>query len=141
MNKLLEGSSSSDMASGQIFYLTDGNPTNLFFFLDPLYSKIKPEAKNCPKAPHIPAKLTTMMSLVFNGLSKTFGKKLRLPFWGFTYMESYKVIILKTFSSTLLGARYISLLEQSNKKQQHLPYPKCEDISCTYCTNGAFQIH
>ena len=35
MTKLLEG---CEDVSGQIFYLNDGNPTNLFFFLNPLYT-------------------------------------------------------------------------------------------------------
>lgn len=29
--------------------------------------------------------------MVFHSLSVVFGKKYKLPFWGFTLMESYKV--------------------------------------------------
>ena len=88
MNKLLVG---CEDVSGQIFYLNDGTPTNLFFFLNPLYSLVNPAAKTCPPAIHLPPKLTTLTALIFNTLSKIFGETFHLPFWGFTYMESYKV--------------------------------------------------
>ena len=91
MNKLVDG---NEEVSGQIFYLTDGNPTNLFFFLNPLYKKLSSSSKICPRAFHMPPKLTITTSLIFCCLSKILGKKYRLPFWGFTYMESYKVIAI-----------------------------------------------
>ena len=90
MNKLLVG---CEDVSGQIFYLNDGTPTNLFFFLNPLYSLLNPAAKTCPPAIHLPPKLTTLTALIFNTLSKIFGETFHLPFWGFTYMESYKVCV------------------------------------------------
>ena len=90
MNKLLVG---CEDVSGQIFYLNDGTPTNLFFFLNPLYSLVNPAAKTCPPAIHLPPKLTTLTALIFNTLSKIFGETFHLPFWGFTYMESYKVCV------------------------------------------------
>ena len=90
MNKLLVG---CEDVSGQIFYLNDGTPTNLFFFLNPLYNLVNPAAKTCPPAIHLPPKLTTLTALIFNTLSKIFGETFHLPFWGFTYMESYKVCV------------------------------------------------
>ena len=88
MAKLLED---CELACGQVFYLNDGNPTNLFFFLDPLYSMLNPKARQCPSAAHIPPLLTTLTSNIFNVLSRVLGVNFYLPFWGFTYMESYKV--------------------------------------------------
>ena len=88
MTKLLGG---CEDVSGQIFYLNDGNCTNLFFFLNPLYRLVNPAAKMCPPAIHLPPRVTTVASLIFNTLSQIFGENFHLPFWGFTYMESYKV--------------------------------------------------
>ena len=58
-----------------------------------LNSLVNPAAKTCPPAIHLPPKVTTLTSLIFNTLSKIFGENFHLPFWGFTYMESYKVLV------------------------------------------------
>ena len=98
MEKLLD-----DGIDGQIpvFTITDGNPTNLYFFLDPLYSKIVKDKRKkclCPRLPHIPKNVTVGFSLIFHGLSKMLKKKYQLPFWGFTYMEAYKINVNHYFS-------------------------------------------
>ena len=93
LSKLLQDD--NEDVSGQIFYLTDDCPKNLFFFLDPLYKKLNTKAKNCPSAFHVPQFVTSFISLIFHGLSIIIGPKFRLPFWGFTFMESYKVRIQK----------------------------------------------
>lgn len=94
--------SMNDGIDGQIFYITDGQPTNLYFFLDPLYSKIVKDKRKkcvqCPRLPHIPKNVTVGFSLIFHGLSKMFKKKYQLPFWGFTYMEAYKINVTHYFS-------------------------------------------
>ena len=112
MNKLLVG---CEDVSGQIFYLNDGTPTNLFFFLNPLYSLVNPAAKSCPPAIHLPPKLTTLTALIFNTLSQIFGETFHLPLWGFTYMESYKLCV-HVLSHDLSGGimrKKPSLLSQS----------------------------
>ena len=83
--------SETDEISGQIFYLTDDNPTNTFFFLDPLYTKINPQAEHCPSVIGIPLPLLCFASLIFHCLSLIMGPKFKMPYWGFTIMEAYKV--------------------------------------------------
>ena len=95
MEKLLEDNC---QINGQIFYITDGQPSNLYFFLDPLYSKIRQKKCTCPRLPHIPKNVTVGFSLIFNCFSKIFKQKYHLPFWGFTYMEAHKINVNHYFS-------------------------------------------
>jgi len=96
LDKLLK--SETDEISGQIFYLTDDNPTNTFFFLDPLYTKINPQAEHCPSVIGIPLPLLCFASLIFHCLSIIMGPKFKMPYWGFTIMEAYKINVNHYFS-------------------------------------------
>lgn len=88
---------SNSLANGQIFYITDDNPTNIYSFLDPLYTLISKETK-CPRLFEMNPFLSYMISYIFIILSNLFGKCFSLPFWGFTLMEAYKVTVTHYFS-------------------------------------------
>ena len=76
-----------------MFNITDGQPTDLNFFLDPLYSMVTNGAEQKLPKPRIlvPFWVCYLMSRLFTLLSVLMGKNFALPFWGFTVMETYKV--------------------------------------------------
>jgi hypothetical protein len=83
----------SDSANGQIFNITDDNPTDLSFFLNPLYAMVTDEKEQKLPKPKIfiPVWISHFISRCFALMSIVFGKRFILPFWGFTVMETYKV--------------------------------------------------
>ena len=91
LTKLLDESSKN--VSGQIFYLTDDNPVNCYYVLDPLYRKL--HHRSAPNPIPVPIIIQLVFALVFHVLSLLLGPKFKLPYWGFTFMECYKVSILK----------------------------------------------
>jgi hypothetical protein len=86
----MEGGEST---SGHIFNITDDNPTDLNYFLHPLYSMVTDEVEQRLPKPKIfiPIWISHLISRCFALLSLILGKKFVLPFWGFTIMETYKV--------------------------------------------------
>ena len=86
--------------SGEIFYITDGNPTSTDFVSEPLkkfsskhnlFSKL---ISNIPFLPmQIPKPIAVVYSSLFSFLSLLVGKQFRMPIWGFTPMELKKVNI------------------------------------------------
>ena len=91
LTKLLDESSQN--VSGQIFYLTDDNPVNCYYVLEPLYKKL--HHRDAPNPIPVPIIVQLIFAFVFHALSLLLGPKFKLPYWGFTFMECYKVIILK----------------------------------------------
>ena len=84
--------------SGEIFYITDGNPTSVEFLTNPLKKFIMnkyntPHKKGTTSQIHVPKKLAVIYALILSHLSKWGGKSFRMPTWGFTYMELQKVNI------------------------------------------------
>ena len=87
--------------SGELFYITDGNPTSTDFVGDPLknyamnHNFIKKLFSTIPFLPvQIPEKLAATYSYVFSFLSLCLGKNFRMPIWGFTRMELKKVFLI-----------------------------------------------
>ena len=96
MDKLLQ---SSCEISGEIFYITDGEPTTLNFLTNPLKKfiidkdkRFMPYDKPTTLEIQVPKRIALIYSLVLSYISTWAGKKFRMPTWGFTYMELQKVI-------------------------------------------------
>ena len=87
--------------SGELFHVTDGNPTSTNFVSDPLknYAMKQSWFKNLLSTVsflpiRIPEPIAISYSSLFLALSLFFGKKFRMPIWGFTPMELKKVFII-----------------------------------------------
>ena len=80
---------SSNNVSGQIFYLTDDNPVNCYYVLAPLYRILK--HREIPNPIPVPIIVQLVFAFFFHVLSLLLGPKFKLPYWGFTFMECYKV--------------------------------------------------
>jgi hypothetical protein len=92
-NQALHKLETDDAANGQIFNITDDNPTGLGFILNPMFAKLTGEKeKNFPEPNFfIPFWVLHFISRYFALLSIVLGKRFELPFLGFTIMETYKV--------------------------------------------------
>ena len=96
MDKLLQPSC---QISGEIFYITDGDPTTLNFLTNPLKKfVINKDKRSIPYDKlttlelRVPKRIALIYALILSYLSTWFGKKFKMPVWGFTYMELQKVI-------------------------------------------------
>ena len=87
--------------SGELFHITDGNPTSTNFVSDPLkryetknswFKSILSTISFLPV--RVPEPIAISYSSLFLALSLFFGKKFRMPIWGFTPMELKKVFII-----------------------------------------------
>jgi len=94
LTKLLDESSNN--VSGQIFYLTDDNPVNCYYVLAPLYRILK--HREIPNPIPVPIIVQLVFAFFFHVLSLLLGPKFKLPYWGFTFMECYKINVNHYFS-------------------------------------------
>lgn len=86
----------SCQADQQIFSISDGNPTNLRYFLDPLNLAL--EGRFLNPLLEVPPIFIIMIAGIFHALSKVIGKSFTLPFWGLTPMEAKKITVTHYFS-------------------------------------------
>jgi hypothetical protein len=96
MDKLLQPSC---QISGEIFYITDGDPTTLNFLTNPLKKfiidkdkRLMPYDKLTSFEIKVPKRVALIYALGLSYLSTWAGRKFTMPSWGFTYMELKKVI-------------------------------------------------
>ena len=81
------------MVVGEIFNITDGNPTHPDYILNPLLTVMDkmPGRKPTRTRYNFPAMLAKLVGLFFHGMSRLLGHHFRLPSWGLTWMEAHKV--------------------------------------------------
>ena len=98
--KALKALETTDAANGHIFFVTDDNPTDLSFFLDPLHCLVTDGLEKKQPKPKvvIPFWLCYLISRIFCFMSVMIGKSMVLPWWGFTVMETYKIYTDHYFS-------------------------------------------
>ena len=96
--------------SGEIFYITDGNPTSTDFAADPLKkfamknNLVKKIFSMIPFLPmKIPESVAAYYASVLSLVAMCLGKHFRMPIWGFTPMESKKVF-------KILSIEFVQLL-------------------------------
>jgi len=99
---------SCNSVNGESFFITDGRPTDINFFLDPLYSMFaQDQSKTFPKNQiSTPFIFIYIFSLFFALMSHIFGKCFKLPYWAFTPMETYKVV--SPYKTQCLTITYLS---------------------------------
>ena len=99
--------------SRKVFYITDGQPTNMDFIFNPLRRFIVNKHGNVNSILGVPLKQIQISSrvarkfaLINHFLSLVIGKRFAMPSWGLTYMELHKVPFITTiviqYSSDIL---------------------------------------
>ena len=81
--------------AGEIFYITDGKPTHMGFWFDPLIPLCNHQLNIGHLLPlrlvQVLLKWFKMVAIIIGFLSEIIGKTVSIPSWGFSYMESHKV--------------------------------------------------
>ena len=77
--------------TGQVFYITDGNPISLHDFLDPLHQAVM-GINHQPDPILLPAWTIVAVAVAMEAAAAPFGKSVHWPVWAYTTMEAYKVM-------------------------------------------------
>lgn len=122
------------MISGQAYFITDGNPVNnVKFFADALVPAIMGRDATLSEI-QIPFFLVLMISYLAIFMSCLFGKAFRLPYFGLTPSEVYKVPTHATsfhkYEYTLFFQTGVTHYFSIEKAKSHLGYePQAIDES------------
>ncbi len=86
---MLASKESAGKVTGQVFNINDGVPNSSLMFVRPFFLAMTGKEYRPPF--QLPIWLFIFIGHVFAVLSLVFGKRFRLPFWGYTLMEALKV--------------------------------------------------